>query len=160
MHHTQTSTAVTLSLHTSPLSWLNLFASLLIAHICQSHFLPFATSSSLCISNVITPQPPACAHVDAPPLDVVLLHPPLPFQLLTPRPGDSHCYPDWSSLLILALNVAARLSLSAPVLLLLCDVNEAFWFVIKRWPRDTERLINQDKASGEPWYTAKHQPSS
>lgn len=61
----------------------------------------------------------------------------------------SRYYPDSSSLLILALNVAARLSLSAPVLLLLCDVNEAFWFVIKRWPRDTERLINQDKAAGE-----------
>lgn len=72
----------------------------------------------------------------------------------------SHYYPDWSSLLILAPNVAACLSLSAPVLLLLCDVNEAFWFLIKRWPKDTERLINQDKAAGEGWHTAKHQPSS
>lgn len=85
-----------------------------------------------------------------------------PFSLSSARSEapHSHYYPDWSSLLILAPNVAARLSLSAPVLLLLCDVNEAFWFVIKRWPRDTERLINQDKAAGEGWYTAKHQPSS
>lgn len=45
--------------------------------------------------------------------------------------------------------MAARLTLSAPVLLHFCDVNEAFWFVIKRWPKDTERLINQDMAVGK-----------
>lgn len=59
-----------------------------------------------------------------------------------------------SPLLTLAPNAAARLLAIAPTppphpCLLWCDVNEAFCFVIKRWPLDTERLINQDERAGE-----------
>lgn len=154
MHHTHTSAALTLSRHTSLLSWLKLFGSP-TRNSCMSFLLPPKTTSYLCISNVITSSF-LCVHICIQPRNVVHF----PVHALALRPLYSHSYPDWSSLLILALNVAGRLPLSAPVLLLLCDVNEAFWFVIKRCPRDTERLINQDKAAGEGWYTAKHQPSS
>ena len=118
-------------------------------------FPPLITTSSVCISNMIT-SAFLCVHIHAQLRDVVHFL----SQALTLRPPHSYYYPDWPSLLILAPNVAAHLSLSAAVLVLLCDVNEAFWFVIKRWPRVTERLINQDKAAGEGWYTAKCQPSS
>lgn len=111
---------------------------------CTSLLLPpLMTTSSLCISHAITSSF-LYVHICIQPHD-----PFHSFSRLLRGPCISHYYPDWSSLLMLAQNVAARLSLSAPVLLLLCDVNEAFWFVIKRWPRDTERLINQDKSAGE-----------
>lgn len=103
-------------------------------------------------SQLATSSP--CSHISPP-------TPPLPWVHIciqphdsspsfVPRPRRSRRYPGQSPLLTLAPNAAARLlAVGPPFRLLWCDVNEAFCFVIKRWPLDMERLIKQDGPAGE-----------